>query len=132
MYFYYLLKKINLQLVVQEYFSIRDDESDIKRTENELIQAIKCMREIECIPLGEGILFIERVKYGEEICDNVKLSGKEISSVKFIPWDRTLGCIVDGESLKEYGKNKLAALVLWEMTRYGFDEETRRLEITSW
>ena len=138
MYFYNLLEKINFELVMQEYFSICDeesdcdDESDIKRTEHELMNALKCMHEIECIPLGEGILSVERVKCGEKICDDVKLSGKEKLSVKFIPWGKTLGSIVDEESLKEYGKDKFAALVLWEMTRYGFDEKTRRLEFMSW
>jgi hypothetical protein len=39
---------------------------------------------------------------------------------------------VDESSLSFYGYEKYAALVLWEMTWFGFDEETIQERMKTW
>ena len=60
------------------------------------------------------------------------INENEIYSVEANPWAKTIGYIVDEESLSVYGYEKFAALVLWEMTWFGYDEKTIQKEIQSW
>ncbi len=44
----------------------------------------------------------------------------------------TLGYLVDSSSVSEYGKEKFAVLVLWDMTWFGYDDEKIQAEVMSW
>ena len=50
-------------------------------------------------------------------------SDKKTYSIEAVPWDEVLGYAVDKASLSTYGNVKFAALVLYEITYFGFSEE---------
>ena len=49
---------------------------------------------------------------------------QEVYSLEANPCAKTIGYIVDEKSLSIYGNERFATLVLWEMTWFGYDEET--------
>ena len=51
---------------------------------------------------------------------------QEVYSLEANPCAKTIGYIVDEKSLSIYGNERFATLVLWEMTWFGYDEETIR------
>jgi len=59
--------------------------------------------------------------------NNTERFGLEVNS-----WADTLGYLVDEKSLSIYGYEAFTALVLWEITWFGFDEETIKNHVSSW
>lgn len=69
------------------------------------------------------------------MCDDVYMldkSNSEKYALLINPWADTLGYLVDNDSVSEYGEEKFAALVLWDMTWFGYDNEKIQAEVRSW
>ena len=60
------------------------------------------------------------------VCDD-----KEYS-ITIAPWDEILGNKIDAQSLAKFSQPEIAAFVLWELTFYGFDEETIKKKTDEW
>ena len=50
-------------------------------------------------------------------------SDNKTYSIEAVPWDEVLGYTVDEASIAKYGDVKFTALVLYEMTYFGFSEK---------
>ena len=60
------------------------------------------------------------------VCDD-----KEYS-ITIAPWDEILGNHIDAQSIAKFSQPEIAAFVLWELTFYGFDEETIKKKTDEW
>ena len=136
MYFYEVIEKSDLELVIQEFLTFCVDSPNINIIEQKIRNAIKTITGIEAITSNTDILIIEK---GEtvvgETCDNVYVFDtvqKDGYSIEANPWADTLGYIVDEKSLSIYGNERFAALILWEMTWFGFDESSIQETLKSW
>lgn len=130
MYFYQVIKECDKESLVREFLFLCDDSPDIKLTEKAIRDALMSLREMEAKISDKKIIIIEKV-ISDEIFDGEfdrvyvldtldnKTYGLEIN-----PWSDTLGYKVDDNSLLFYGYEKFAALVLWEITWFGYDEVT--------
>lgn len=135
MYFYEVIEKCNLEEVVKEFLSFCNDSPDISVTEKGIRNVIEKLNEIEAITSNTNILFIEKVETEVETFEAISLFDtvkKEIYSIEVNPWAETLGYIVDEKSLSVYGKERFMALVLWEMTWFGYDENSIQEVVKSW
>lgn len=135
MYFYELLEKCDLELVIQEFLVFCVDAPDIKATERKIRNTIKILSEIEAIKSNVDVLIIEEVRNERETFDAVYLineNEQEYYSIEANPWANTLGYIVHEKSLSFHGMERFAALVLWEMTWFGYDENSIQEKVKSW
>lgn len=75
------------------------------------------------------VLYIEELKEAQEEGENfynvylLDRSNNETYSIEAVPWDEVLGYAVDEASIAKYGDVKFTALVLYEMTYFGFSEK---------
>ena len=132
MHFYELIEKCDLELVVNEFLSLCDKTPDVKSMEQAIRNVILNLREREPVISDTGILYAEKVE--DEEYSAVSLVDKtenEVYGIEAECWAKTIGYIVDEESLCVYGNEKFAALVLWEMTWFGYDEDVIRDVIQS-
>ena len=135
MYFYEVIEKCNLEEVIKEFLSFCNDSPDISVTEKGIRNVIEKLNEIEAITSNTNILFIEKVETEVETFEAISLFNtveKEIYSIEVNPWAETLGYIADEKSLSVYGKERFTALVLWEMTWFGYDENSIQEVVKSW
>lgn len=132
MYFYEVIKRCDLELVIQEFLTFCVDSPDRNATEQAIRNAIKILGRMEAIISNKGILYARKVE--DEEYDAVYLFDtmkKEVYSIEDIPWAETLGNIVEEKSLSIYGDEKFVALVLWEMTWFGYDESSIQERVKS-
>lgn len=112
-----------------------NDVPNINVIEKKIRNVIKKLNEIETIVSDENILFVEKVETEDETFEAVSLFDtvkKENYSIEANPWAKTLGYIADEKSLSACGKERFAALVLWEMTWFGYDENAIQEVVKSW
>lgn len=131
-YFYEVVKRCDLELVIQEFLTFCVDSPDINATEQAIRNAIKILGRMEAIISNKGILYARKVE--DEEYDAVYLYDtmkKEVYSIEAAPWAETLGNIADEKSLSIYGDEKFVALVLWEMTWFGYDESSIQERVKS-
>lgn len=63
---------------------------------------------------------------GEAWIDVSGRSGDELVAIEFVDWAEWLGMVVDGETSRRYTPTEILAHCVWEMSFFGFDEETIR------
>jgi len=135
MYFYEVIEKCDRQSLVNEFLMLCENSPDIKLTEKRFRNTIMSVSDIEANISDTQIIIIKKIQTDTEIYDRVylfDLSEKMEYGLELNPWSNTLGCLVDESSLYFYGYEKYVALVLWEMTWFGFDEETIQERVKSW
>jgi len=142
MYFIDLLNDCNLNQVVVEFMKLmkpmprkrrirQKRKRKLKKTINSIVydmQPVYCddfKLCIEYVSDEEEDLHYEDV-YGLDLNSNTKY-GLEIN-----PWNKTVGYLIDDCSVAKYGKERFAALVLWEMTWFGYSNEVIQNEVASW
>lgn len=130
MYFYELLNQCDIEVAISMFLEMCVNSPDIKHTEEAVRSAVADMKKLEAKKSDCEILGIERIvsldeddedydaAYMYNTNENIKY-GFEVA-----PWDWTLGYMVDETSLSRHGSERFVALVLWEMTWFGYDEET--------
>lgn len=143
-YFHELIKKCDIETIVQKFLLLCKDASDSKLTgkkidinviEKKIRNAIITINEIKPNKSDTGILIIEKVPHKDWTEDNVYLldtSDGETYAIECTPWADILGYKADEKSLSLYGYEEFVTLVLWEITWFGFDEESIQKEIKSW
>ena len=136
MYFYEVLEKCNLELVIREFLSFCIDSPDIQVTKKRIRNAIGILSETQAIISDTNILIAENVRTENGVYDHVYNFDTSIpirwGGIDLTPWASTLGYVVDEKSLSIYGNERFVALVLWEMTWFGYDEDSIQEEVDSW
>ena len=69
-----------------------------------------------------GTLKLNRFK-GNDV-DVASVNNGEERSITATPWAEVLGMPIEKQTLAQFTQPEIAALVLWVITFYGFDEET--------
>ena len=127
MYFYEVFGKCDLEVVVQELLKLAVDSPDINFTEEVFRGAIKILNEMEPEKSDTEILCIEKNQESGWIDDNVYLldtTDQKTYAIEASSWANILGCREDEKSLSDYGNEKFTTLILWEITWFGYDEQT--------
>ncbi len=135
MHFYEVIEKCDRQSLVNEFLMLCENSPDIKLTEKRFRNTIMSVSDIEANTSDTQVIIIKKIQTDTEIYDRVylfDLSEKMEYGLELNPWSNTLGCLVDESSLSFFGYEKYAALVLWEMTWFGFDEDTIQERVKSW
>lgn len=135
MYFYEVIKNCDIDEVVYYFLKLCDNSPDIKRTEKCIRCAISDMKSIQAVKSEYEVIKIERTQTESEEYDIVHMLDKTTDikyGLEINPWKYTLGYSVDENSLSNYGYEKYASLVLWEMTWFGYDEATIQAHEKTW
>ncbi len=128
MYFYQVLQSCDEFKVVSEFLAMI--KSSEKCSANQRIrETIKALPQITPNKSDNEVLYIEELKEAQEEGENfynvylLDRSNNETYSIEAVPWDEVLGYTVDEASIAKYGDVKFTALVLYEMTYFGFSEK---------
>lgn len=135
MYFYEVIEQCDTDAAVRFFLELCTNSPDIQHTEQCIRHTIAELKRMQAVKSDSEIIEIERVSAGNEAYDAVRmhdLADHTQYGLEANPWKATLGYTVDEKSLSEYGKERFAALVLWEMTWFGFDDETVQNHVKSW
>lgn len=135
MYFFELIKTCDKETMIQDFLKKVSDSSKTHLLETHLRKALKCIDETKPNKNDNCIICIDKYTNEEEVCDDVYMldkSNSEKYALEINPWADTLGYLVDSDSVSKYGKEKFSALVLWDMTWFGYDNEKIQAEVRSW
>lgn len=135
MYFYEVMKKVDEEAVVREFLTFCEASPDITLTEKSIREAINSIKETEPSISETEIIVTEKAEDDDEAYDRayiLDMSDKVTYGMEITPWAEILGCKVDEKSLSRCGCEHFAALVLWEMTWLGFDNEKNQTEAKAW
>lgn len=128
MYFADLLISIDKGLCIQEFLKKCDDASDINRLIDALNQAIENMKHLIPVYSLTATIQIGHVEDQSETYDYAYLiedgDDEREYSFEIVPWAEVLGYRIEDKELENYEPEYYASLVLWEMTWFGYDEET--------
>ncbi|MCM1166620.1 MAG: hypothetical protein NC299_14715 [Lachnospiraceae bacterium] len=133
MYFYEVLKSSDKETVIRKFMAMFGDVSkDMNPTERACGEAFDALCAMSPEISDKYTIFIEKSKLiSGEITDNVFfLDDVQPCSLVDNPWAETLGYAVDEKCLANYSCDDIAALVLWEMTWFGYDEESIQNKVT--
>lgn len=111
------------------------DSPDIQQTERACRKAFDTLCGMDPGISDKDTIFIEKTELYGEPFDAVFVSeanDTERYGLEINPWTDTLGYLVDEKSLSAYGYEAFTALVLWEITWFGFDEEKIKNQVASW
>lgn len=135
MYFYEVIEKCDTELLIKNFLTFCVDAPDIEATEQAIRNTITILSGIEAITSDTGMLFIEKIETEDESYDAAHLfdtKQNQVYGIEANPWAKTLGYIADEKSLSFHGYERFAALVLWEMTWFGYTEESVQEKVKSW
>lgn len=126
MLFLELLNKCDEEKLVKQYLLLKEtSDSHVEQRIKEVIDDLKYNR----IPVRFNMtMVLEKgvTEDGEEV-DIIFLRDNEednVYSFEGLPWGAIMGCEVEEKSLTEVGSNeRFAALVLFEMTYFGYSDE---------
>lgn len=126
MLFLELLNKCDEEKLVKQYLQLKEtSNSHVEQKIREVIDDLKYNR----IPVRFNMtMVLEKgvTEDGEEVDiiflnDNVE---DNVYSFEGLPWGAIMGCEVEEKSLTEIGSNeRFAALVLFEMTYFGYSDD---------
>lgn len=126
MLFLELLNKCDEEKLVKQYLLLKEtSDSHVEQKIREVIDDLKYNR----IPVKFNMTMVLEKgvsEDGEEV-DIIFLSDNEednVYSFEGLPWGAIMGCEVEEKSLTEIGSNeRFAALVLFEMTYFGYSDD---------
>lgn len=131
MYFYQVLQSCDEFKVVSEFLAMIKCQDKCSVNKN-IRDALKTLSQKTPKKSDNEVLFIEQLKDRQDEGENLynvyllDRSDKKNYSIEAVPWDEVLGYAVDEASIAKYGDVKFTALVLYEMTYFGFSEEQIR------
>ena len=135
MYFGEMLSNCDIENVICIFLGLCTKSPNINLTEERIRNALRNMLALDPVIDNDKILVIETVQAEVESYEAVRmLDTKEGQKygIEVNPWSDTLGYTVDVKSLDAYGIDKFAALVLWEMTWFGYSEDVIQEKAKSW
>jgi len=110
MYFYEVIKKCDIELIVREFLLLCKKSPNINLTEKAIRKALTSIDEIRANTSDTEIIKVERVQTEDDEYDNVylfDLSDESTYGLEINPWANTLGYRVDENSLSFYGYEKI-------------------------
>jgi hypothetical protein len=128
MYFYQVLQSCDEFKVVSEFLAIIKCQDKCSVNKN-IRDALKTLSQKTPKKSDNEVLFIEQLKDRQDEGENLynvyllDRSDNKTYSIEAVPWDEVLGYTVDEASIAKYGDVKFTALVLYEMTYFGFSEK---------
>lgn len=132
MLFLELLNKCDEEKLVKQYLLLKEtSNSHVEQKIREVIADLKYNR----IPVKFNMTMVLEKGVSEDgEVDIIFLRDNEeednVYSFEGLPWGAIMGCEVEEKSLTEIGSNeRFAALVLFEMTYFGYSDEDVQLRI---
>lgn len=132
MLFLELLNKCDEEKLVKQYLLLKEtSDSHVEQKIREVIADLKYNR----IPVKFNMTMVLEKGVSEDgEVDIIFLNDNEeednVYSFEGLPWGAIMGCEVEEKSLTEIGSNeRFAALVLFEMTYFGYSDEDVQLRI---
>lgn len=128
MYFQQVLKRCDEIKLVCELLAIIKCQDKCSVNKN-IRDALKTLSQKTPKKSDNEVLFIEQLKDRQDEGENLynvyllDRSDKKTYSIEAVPWDEVLGYAVDEVGIAKYGDVKFTALVLYEMTYFGFSEK---------
>ena len=135
MYFADLVKAINVDKCIDEFLARSDDAHDINRLKDALYQMIEVLKSKKPNYTDNCVIHIGHAENEDESYDYAYLlenNNPQVYSFEVVPWDDVLGYALDAEEFEKYDKEYYAMLILWEITWFGYDEETIQNKMKSW
>ena len=128
MYFADLLTFVDKELCIQKFLERCEDVPDIDRLTTALSQAIDNLKSLRPNFSDKSTIHIGRAEENNGSYDYAFLivDGDDEYTYSFeaVPWSDVLGYRVDDKEIENYEREYFVSLVLWEMTWFGYDEET--------
>lgn len=126
MLFMELLNKCDEEKLVKQYLLLKEtSDSHVEQKIREVIDDLKYNR----IPVEFNMTMVLEKGVTEE-CEEVDIiflrdnEEDNVYSFEGLPWGAIMGCEVEEKSLTEIGSNeRFAALVLFEITYFGYSDE---------
>lgn len=136
MHFYEVLELCNEKILTDEFLKLCTDSPDIQHTKEIFISFLKNLKKIEPNISDKMTIFIEQKKGFDgsfyEAVHALRENDSEKYGLEINPWADTLGYRTDKNSIGKYGAEVYTALVLWEMTWFGFDEDSIHKKVKEW
>lgn len=136
MYFYEVLELCDEKVLTEKFLKLCTESPDLQHTKEVFISFLHDLKRITPNSSGKMTIFIEQVYAVDgSLCDVVYGAYEddpERYGFELNPWADTLGYSADKNSLDKYGTELFTALVLWEMTWFGYDEDSIRKKVEEW
>ena len=136
MYFYEVLERCDPDRLTEAFLKRCTGSPDIRQTSADFLGALEKLRRLSPHCSGEMTIVIEPAEGLDGVpFDAVRAVRPEDPvhyGLELRPWADTLGYLADADSLARCGFETYAALILWEMTFFGFDEKTIREKKALW
>lgn len=129
MYFYEVVAKCDEGVLINEFLAMCSESPDTQKTKECFCAFLESVKALTPKLNDKATIICRRVndfKEGETYDSvNALFEGENESySLLGIPWAELLGYKADESCVHEYGEERFAALVMWEMTWFGYDEQT--------
>lgn len=136
MYFYELMKSCNTDNATELFLNLCKDTPDREETKNNFLKVYNELAESEPVVSDNQSLLVSKEKDidGQEYFEVSSIAENDPFryGLEMVPRKEIIGFKVDEESVNTFGKETFVAAVLWEMTWFGFDEESMLEETSSW
>lgn len=136
MYFYEVLELCNEKNLTDEFLKLCTDSPDIQHTKEIFISFLKNLKKTEPNISDKMTIFIKQKKGFDgslyETAHALRENDFEKYGFEINPWADTLGYLTDKDSIEKYGAEVYTALVLWEMTWFGFEEDSINKKVEEW
>ena len=134
MYFYEILHACKETVLTEEFLKLCTDSPDLHRTREVFMEFLKNIKSLVPEISDEWTLFMSNVQTKEENYEDVYAKNAHAPQkfgIEITPWKEVLGWAVDTEILSHCGREAFTAAVLWEITWFGYDEETIQARVES-
>ncbi len=135
MYFYEILHACEETVLTEEFLKLCTGSPDLQQTREIFTEFLKNIKSLAPEISDEWTLFMSHVQTKEENYEDVYAKNThdpEKFGIEITPWKEVLGWIVSPEALASFEKETFTAAVLWEITWFGYDEETIQARVESW
>ena len=128
MYFYEILHSCHEETLTEEFLKLCTGSPDLQRTKAVFTEFLENIKNIQPEISDEWTIFmtLEQIVYAGNTHDS------ERYGIEITPWKEVLGWVVDSEAITAFSKEVFTAAVLWELTFFGFNEETIQEHVKSW
>ena len=136
MYFYEVISSCDRDILTEEFLKLCKNSPNIDQTREAFLSALKEMENIQPNINDTTVIHIERCTGIDnvpfEAVSAIFENDPEKYGLEINPWADTLGYRVDEITLEKYSYKAIASLVIWEMTWFGYNEETIRQRVSEW
>lgn len=140
MYFYELVNKCDKNIIAQKFIEEKEryNETFDKNEVTKNVERCICnLREMDVVLNKKWTISVYEVPAEDDLLETYDevtafCEDDEVGySLVAIQWNEALGFLVDDKSIANYELNELVALILWELTWFGYEEPMSEVEKTS-